>query len=474
METVLPDAVLTLARRVGGVADRLSLPCFAVGGLPRDLLLHESSAPLEEYAESTGDAGRASPACPQARRPPIRGKGGHQRTEAPARDLPSTSDIDIMVEGDGAAFAEALAAELRGEASAQPRFLTAKVRLRDGATLDVASAREEAYPRPGALPEVRHASAEGELRRRDFSINAMAIRLNSGSFGELVDPCRGADDVRAGLIRALHPQSFEDDPSRLWRAFRFAGRYGFRLEPETDRAAREAIAKGAIRTISGDRLGAELRLVLSEPVPLPALRLARDYGALAHLADGLDLTPADEARLRRASQVIADAATLGGQPEEDEWPPAWQLYAAALFLPLGPDAAEAVARALNFSASEARAIAAACDRATSACRALAEEAASRSQIWEHFECAPLLAPLLALTVAGDEGTLQRIRLYLRELRHIRADITGDDLIEAGYAPSPAFGRALRAALAAKLDGRAPDAASQLAVAKRAIAEQSPH
>ena len=420
METFLPAASLALLRRVGELADEQGLPCFAVGGLPRDLLL---------------------------KRP--------------------TSDVDIMVEGHGPTFARRLAEALRGEASVEERFLTAKVELPDGTALDVASARQETYPRPGALPEVSPASAQAELARRDFSINALAVRLGGAHFGELFDPLGGADDIRAGWIRALHPRSFWDDPTRLWRAFRFAGRYGFQLEPSTAEAARDAIAQGVLKSISGERLGAEIRLVLGEPSPLAALRLARDYGALQQIADGLALTPSDEARLERAEEVAAEMAERA-RAEDATWPPPWQLHAASLFLPLRPAGVEPACRALDFTAAEARDIAAACARAPAARAALAAERVERSRIHAELSGAPLLAAWLTLVIAEDDRARQRVRLYLDELRHVRLDITGDDLIAAGLAPGPSFSRALQAALDAKLDALAPDAATQLAVAKRAV------
>jgi tRNA nucleotidyltransferase (CCA-adding enzyme) len=417
----LPPASLGLLRRVGELAEEQGLPCFAVGGLPRDLLLNRA-----------------------------------------------TSDIDIMVEGHGPAFATRLAEALGGRASVEERFLTAKVELPDGTVLDVASARRETYARPGALPEVSPASAQAELARRDFSINALAVRLDGAHFGELFDPLGGAEDIRAGRIRALHRRSFWDDPTRLWRAFRFAGRYGFRLEPRTAEAARDAIAQGVLKSISGKRLGAELRLVFEEPSPLAALRLARDYGALQQIESGLALTPSDEARLERAEEVAAEMAERGRAKEDAASPPAWQLYAASLFLPLGPGGAESACRALDFSAAEARDIAAACAAAPAASAALAAERVERSRIHEELSGAPLLAAWLTLVIAEAERARQRVRLYLDELRHVRLDITGDDLISAGLTPGPSFSRALHAALDAKLDGLAPDAATQLAVAKRAV------
>ncbi len=135
-------------------------------------------------------------------------------------------DIDLVVEGDAAG----LAARLGADVVEHERFATAKARL-DGHEVDIASARNEVYLHPGALPEVEPSSLGDDLARRDFTINAMAIPL--GREPILIDPHGGRDDLAAGLLRVLHPRSFADDPTRALRAARYAARFGFALEAET-------------------------------------------------------------------------------------------------------------------------------------------------------------------------------------------------------------------------------------------------
>src|SRR5829696_5848037 len=181
-------------------------------------------------------------------------------------------ELDFVVEGDAAAVARRAARALGGEALFHDRFGTATVRS-PRAVFDVVSARSETYERPGALPHVRvGATIDEDLARRDFSVNAIALRLADGALREW----EGAQaDLAAGRLRVLHERSFDDDPTRLLRLARYAARLGFVAEERTDALAAAAVAGGAVETVTGSRLGAELRLLLGEPQPPALLELER-------------------------------------------------------------------------------------------------------------------------------------------------------------------------------------------------------
>ena len=161
-----------------------------------------------------------------------------------------SADLDLAVEGDAAALATELAARLHGSATVHERFGTATVRAGE-LSIDLAGTRRETYARPGALPTVAPAGLDEDLRRRDFSINAMALALARETLGELIDPHGGADDLDAGLIRVLHDASFTDDPTRILRALRYATRLGFTLASETEALLREAAQDDSFGTVSG-------------------------------------------------------------------------------------------------------------------------------------------------------------------------------------------------------------------------------
>src|SRR6478752_244315 len=157
------------------------------------------------------------------------------------------ADLDLVVVADPVALAECLGSAVIEHA----RFGTAKLAL-DGHEVDIATARTETYPYPGALPVVEPAATiEEDLGRRDFTVNAMAVPLEGP---RLIDPQGGREDLERALLRVLHERSFVDDPTRAIRAARYAARFRFALEPETERLLRKA----DLTTVSADRRWAEL------------------------------------------------------------------------------------------------------------------------------------------------------------------------------------------------------------------------
>src|SRR5215203_4920101 len=189
------------------------------------------------------------------------------------------ADVDLVVEGDAAI----LAGRLGGAEVEHERFGTVKVKV-EGHEIDIASARTETYSKPGALPTVAPAdSVEVDLRRRDFTINAMAIPLDGEP--RVVDPHGGQADLRAGLLRVLHTGSFVDDPTRAIRAARYAARFDFDLEPGTERSLRQT----DLTTVSADRRRAELERLAAEKTACEGFELLADWGLIDLREGGLDL-----------------------------------------------------------------------------------------------------------------------------------------------------------------------------------------
>jgi tRNA nucleotidyltransferase (CCA-adding enzyme) len=322
------------------------------------------------------------------------------------------SDIDLVVVGDAAR----LAARLGAKTVEHERFATAKVEL-DGHEVDIATARTETYPSPGALPAVEPAgSIEADLGRRDFTINAMAVPLG-GERGP-IDPHGGRADLENGLLRVLHPGSFEDDPTRAIRAARYAARLGLRLEEET-----EALLRAAdLETVSADRREAELLRLAGEPTAPEAYRMLDEWGLVALREGGVELA-------RRVAELLEL--------------PLWQLRAerdravheAAMGEPGGEQAladgapsrpSEAVALATAFSAVE-----------------------------------------LVLARAGGADWLDD---YLEKWSEVELEIGGDDLIAAGVEEGRAVGRGLAEAKRSKLDGEISGRDEELAAALAAARE----
>ena len=260
-----PHNDLPLLERAAGLAAARGLELYAVGGCARDWAL-----------------GRAS------------------------------ADIDFLVGGDQAPLVEALEAEYGGTHRKFTPFLTVRYFDAAGRRLDFARFRRETYARPAALPTVSGAdSAAEDLKRRDFACNAMAVRLDGPGAFPLLDPFDGLKDVRAGLVRVLHPKSFEDDPTRVYRAARFAGRFGWALEGGTRELALAAVKAGFPGLLSRERLRNELVKILSEEDPLPALELLKELGALEFIHPAFAFGPLLRTLPPGRERLAAVAALMG-------------------------------------------------------------------------------------------------------------------------------------------------------------------
>lgn len=333
-------------------------------------------------------------------------------------------ELDVLVE-EGI---EAVAREL-GDPVFHERFGTATVTSSRG-RYDLAAPRSESYAAPGALPEVAPAGVEEDVRRRDFTVNAIAVSLPDGR--EVSHPS-AREDLSAGILRVLHPGSFSDDPTRVWRLARYSARLGF--EPDLETAA--LAARATPGELSGERVGAELRLVLAEPDPCAALEALSRYCPQC-LPPGFDPRPA---ALDGALELL---------PEDGSH--ALTVLAACCS---GMDV-EALGRwltELGFPAADRDLVLAASRWVTGAPLRAAEGPVEIAR-------AARGAPVEAVALAGGPNAAQ----WIEELRHVRLEIDGEDLLAAGLEPGPQVGEALQRALDAKLDGRCHGREDELAVA----------
>ncbi len=380
-------------------------------------------------------------------------------------------ELDVVVEeGEGdplgraaVLLAGALAARIGTLAgvSEHARFGTAIVEWGAG-RIDIATARRERYPAPGALPEVEPAPLTEDLLRRDFTVNALALPL-AGEQAQLREAPQALEDLRAGRLRVLHERSFLEDPTRLLRLARYRARLGFAVEEHTARLAASAIAQGALRTVSGARIGAELRLALREADGVAALAALDDLGVLAALHPRLSF----DARLAGDALVLLSAAEGGAGPD----PRPDLLLLAALLQPMAFGLQEGVEddmctllKDMEFPAAESELVL----RAAICADALADELAHAEAGSEVYELASFES-LEGVALAGAWGELWSdagvaASRWLSDLRNVRLEITGRDLLAAGIPQGPEIGRRLQAALRAKLDGGADSREAELAAA----------
>ena len=401
MQQHLPEEALALVREAGALAAARCVELYLVGGVVRDLLL-----------------GRAS------------------------------SDLDLVVEGDAIGLAEALAKQAGGKLVLHRRFGTAKVRLVRQA-VDLAMARAEAYARPGALPTVRPGSLHDDLARRDFTINAMALRLSPDGRGELVDPFGGRKDLEEGLIRILHDASFIDDATRMLRAVRYEQRFGFHLEPSTEKLLRRNA--GMLDTISGDRQRHELDLMLKEERPEKALRRAGELGLLARVHPALKADGHLESLFVKAREAAPGAAP--------------DLYYALVTsrAPL-PDCRDLTTR-LKMPASVSRAIMDGA-RLRELTPSLEEPGLAPSAVCRLLrDFSP--ASILAGAIAADSALVrERLDLYLTRWRHVRTTLDGDALLKMGVPSGRRLGRTLQALQDARLDGKIESRQDEIGLVQR--------
>lgn len=350
-------------------------------------------------------------------------------------------DLDLVVEGDVVAVASRLADGLGGVLHVHDRFGTATVTA-GGSSYDLVRARAETYARPGALPDVRPGTLAEDLRRRDFTVNAIAVSLD-GRFETVPE---AFDDLAARRLRVLHDASFRDDPTRLLRLVRYATRLGFAVEPATARLAAEAVADGALGTVTGPRIGGELRLLLREPGVDEALAWVASWGGGDALVAGLSY-----------DTELAGAALrlLPGDGRPD------LLRLAVAGGGVGGRLLGRWLDELGFAARERDTVVGAARGAQAAAERLAVAGAPPSAIADALRGAtPELAALAGAVGSADAEAAAR--RWLDELRHVRLAIDGDDLRAAGVPQGEAIGRALAAALRAKLDGDAVGPEAELA------------
>jgi tRNA nucleotidyltransferase (CCA-adding enzyme) len=364
-------------------------------------------------------------------------------------------DVDIAVEGDAIALAQALADALDGRMRAHEKFGTAVVVYGEDERVDVVTARTEFYDAPAALPAVEHASIREDLFRRDFTINAMAVSLKGDDYGRLVDPFGGRADLDAGRIRVLHNLSFIDDPTRIFRSIRYENRYGFRMDDHTAGLARGTIEMGLVGDLSSARLRDELVALLEEgDVDHSILRLAElgaDKAIHPHLA-------ADE----EAVALLARMRALAQQYEVDV--PAWRLGLIALARKLPPDEVYEWLQRLKVKRRDAEQVAAAVTVGPRLVERLRDRDVEPSEVVALSDRYAPDAPLFALALAD----LEPLHQYFRGLRDVRLEVTGNDLAELGLGESPRVGEILAELRRRKLNGELDGRDSELAAARELI------
>jgi tRNA nucleotidyltransferase (CCA-adding enzyme) len=364
-------------------------------------------------------------------------------------------DLDLVVEGNAIELAQQLKKSVKGKITTHTRFNTAKLEW-DNWSVDLTTARTETYEKPGALPTITPGSIDEDLGRRDFTINAMALGLNPGIYGQPIDPHGGRDDLKNGLIRVLHEKSFTDDATRIWRALRYEQRLDFHLEKKTLSLLKRDLEM--LKTISADRTRYEVECILKEPYPEKVFMRAAELGVLAYLHPNLRGDQWLKEKFEQARKLSAPT------------PPEPGLYLALLAYPLAKDETErfishlrlpkALAQILNDAAA-----------LKSKMRLLATPGLSPSGIFRLLEAYSSPAMVANSIATESPAAAQNIHLYLTRLKYIEIALTGDDLIKLGVTTGPEIREIMERLQKARLDGEIASRDDEMALVQSWLTKQ---
>jgi len=421
MKERLSAVMIKNLQQIGDVADEIGSGAYVVGGFVRDLFLYRSD-----------------------------------------------EDIDIVIEGDGIAFAKKYAKIVGARLHTHEKFGTAVIIFPDGFKIDVASARMEYYKFPAALPVVERSSIKLDLYRRDFTINTLAIQLNADKFGTLIDFFSARKDIKEKIIRVLHNLSFVEDPTRVFRAIRFEQRFEFTIGKLTASLITNAISMDFFRELSGKRVFAELRLILQEENPVAAIRRLNDFDLLKLIHPSIKLEKELMKALNSAKKVLAwhDLLFL------EESYKRWVVYFLILIRNCKSQISQKICHRFELTPDDEKILCAerfAADR----CVFWLERNLSVSDSALYRKLAGFKTELILfmMAVTKKQAVKKSISHYFTNLRRTKLSLKGRDLKKMGLKPGPVYRQVLEAVLDARLDGTLKSKKDEIEFARQIVAEQ---
>ena len=423
----MPLEVYEMLKLAGSVADQMAMSAYMVGGSVRDLLRGEENL-----------------------------------------------DIDIVVEGDGIAYATELAKKIGARLSIYKRFGTARLLPIEGHNgpwlgkedlkIDVATARTEYYETPAALPKVETSSIKKDLYRRDFTINTLAIRLNSKDFGELIDFFGGQRDLKERSIRTLHNLSFVEDPTRAFRAVRFAERFGFKITRHTENLIKAALKMKIFDKLSGTRIYDELLIAFKETNPVKTLQRMDAYGLLKVIHPSINLTK----DMLRLLESLYDTVTWFKLLFLDEPCKDHVLYIMGLLFRLSEtDRIEALKRLsapshlIGYISNLFK---------TTRDILVRLDATDPYLVYKTLKGQPIDAILFSMSVTQDTERKKAISHFLLHTRDTRPFIDGNKLKELGIRPGPIYSVILNRLIEERIRGRVHTIEEELEIVKDIIGQ----
>ena len=398
----LPVKIIKILKDLGEIADNLDFNAYLVGGLVRDVILKKKNL-----------------------------------------------DVDIVIEGEGIQFAKTFADHFGAKVRSYPKFGTAVVVMPDGFKIDVATARIEHYESPAALPEVKLSSLKRDLFRRDFTINTLAVHLNKGHYGTLIDHFGAMRDVKERTLRVLHNLSFVEDPTRILRAIRFEQRFGFKIGKLTESLIQNAVNIHCFESLSGKRLFIELKLILKEEDPIGIIERMDGYDLLKFISPDLRLTE----ELRDVLTTIKGILVWFNLLYLSVTYKPWKVYFLGLTSSLSDTALNNLAERMQVQDKEILSMISARQEVRQALKELSQLRDKKNySLYRTLSSFPPEILLYGMAKTRSEKIKRSISTFFTKLRETEVFLKGKDLINMGYKPGPFFKEIFDSILEAKMEG----------------------
>ncbi len=399
---VMPSDIMELIEEIGKLADKHIYNVYLVGGIVRDILLGEKNF-----------------------------------------------DLDIVVEENGMQFAQLLAQHFKGSCTLHAKFATGVVSLPSGIKIDIATARMEYYQSPGALPVIEAGSIKHDLSRRDFTINAMALKINATGFGELIDFFGGQQDLKNKIVRVLHNLSFIEDPTRIFRAIRFEQRLGFYIEKHTENLIRRAVNADLYKCIAYERIRDELIIILNEPKPYPAIERIYQFDELRFIDTVFCAKPIKKDIFLR----IEDSITWFKLSYFDLPIEQWLIYFMGMLANIDYTCVISICETLKIQRKQTEVIRTTFRHLNSILGILLRPISKQSFLYRLLQPIPIEGLLFMMSASGNTEVREKISHYFTRLRNVTISIDGNYIKQRGLKPCPAYTKIKQLLLYEKLDGK---------------------
>ena len=430
MKRVLPAEILKIMTDVGRAANKENLRVFVVGGFVRDILLGVKNF-----------------------------------------------DMDIVLEGDAILFGKKISKTYKGSFVAYNKFGTATViinwpkgmRKPEGAPprfkIDFATARKESYEKPAALPTVEFSSIREDLRRRDFTINAMAASLNKSSFGQLIDFFGGERDLENGTIKVLHDGSFIDDPTRIFRAVRFEQRFGFRMDKYTEDLIKHAVREGMFSKTQNQRIRDEIILMLREKKPFKAIQRMKELHELRFIHKNLKI---DNASAGLFDRIRTAYNRYGKSSFDNRHIDLWLVYLMGLLDNLNLADMKEICDKLVLRTRDRASLISGKKIYARAAKELFKTGLKDSSVYSLLEPLSFEATLFIMAKSGKKTVENKISDFFARHNKVKIKIRGGDLKKLGLKPGPLYTKILTKVLHEKIEGGVKTKKDEIKFVKRII------